>query len=629
MPIVSGEAAQPVDTKAQTRFCVDAFKLRIAGVTELADEERDTAMRDAFQDCGSASMDPTTYTVLIIRYMVELGCNPAPVLQQYLTSRFAVPPIQSAEWYDLLMLLEMLRAEFSRCVPHVREIHKRLAESLLSAFATTPNSQSHNRDLLLFVRQLWQSAHLRGTKFESSTVHLLRSVTRYIKGRSCKRSFSAILGNLAQDAHRIPAIVGEVEKDQSRLPTAVDVLSCLPKERLLGYIPAATWVIARAAITPGNKSTSQTPLRMHIWLEILRQLESGRALPPTPLVDEALASLTRYALNRKKKSEGGIRILLSALISKVSQTDTFRNVSMQSILDLILSFETATGTSGPIAVDTAFDVLLSHFKKQDLPQEPLAQTLLDLVVHHAGLEFTVPFLHVLDQRRLNLPDPASVHRLIKKEMATVIFRSRKTESARQRNAFILHTCQAVSELLDSISSVSFTRTWKLELDTLQAQRQLAHILTRADVNHALPLAYRNIAASLSVRDSVHLIHQLAHQYSTDNTRTQREAWRATYYLYKFLKQNSLPIEPMFSKAVVRLSVIRPMLEKRFVSARRLIWVRHLVSRAEGEDTAKQVEALLWQWRGELIKHAKIVYIGVGGDRRDKAHIGTMKKLGLL
>jgi hypothetical protein len=100
------------------------------------------------------------------------------------------------------------------------------------------------------------------------------------------------------------------------------------------------------------------------------------------------------------------------------------------------------------------------------------------------------------------------------------------------------------------------------------------------------------------------------------------------YLYRHLREHALPIGPLFTKAIVRICIIRPLVEHRFVPAKRLIWVCKLVSSVEGEEVAKQIESLFWHWRGDLIRHAKTAYIGAGGDRQNKAHVGTMKKLGL-
>ncbi|KAF2827405.1 hypothetical protein CC86DRAFT_290761 [Ophiobolus disseminans] len=342
-----------------------------------------------------------------------------------------------------------------------------------------------------------------------------------------------------------------------------------------------------------------------------------------------METLTRFVFALDGEGEKGIRVLFKALVTCASQTGAFQGVSLPKLSHLLLSIETATGQSGSAPVDAAFDIFLSQLRKHDVSQEGIVQSLLDLIARHAGLKFTVPFLRILRQRRLTLADPASLHQLVANELVAIRESSKVTEKARQHTAYALHICNTVSKLLSNISAIPATSTLQPQLDTLQAQRQLAHILTRAHIDHALPLAYRNVAANISVNDSVNLIHQLAHQYATNNTRTQREAWRAIYYLYRYLQQNSLPIDPLFSKAVVRASIIRPMSENRFVSARRVIWVSHLVARVEGEAVGKQIEADFWTWRGELIRHAKDVYVGVGGHRQDKAHIGTMKKLGLI
>jgi hypothetical protein len=50
---------------------------------------------------------------------------------------------------------------------------------------------------------------------------------------------------------------------------------------------------------------------------------------------------------------------------------------------------------------------------------------------------------------------------------------------------------------------------------------------------------------------------------------------------------------------------------------------------EGDAVAAQVEAEFYRQRGEIIRRAKEAYIGVRGSKHNKAHIGTMKRLGMI
>jgi hypothetical protein len=609
---VVNEAVQAT-AEEQTSASVEAFKMCIA---ELVPRDRNAVLSQAFQDCCLASADTSLYTVLVIRHIVELGWNPAPVLNQHNTSSFALPSMRSPETSTLLVDLGKILEKYSHCVSDIYQIHLRLANSVMSEPAETARSRYHDADIMTLLRQLWLSAHLQSAEIEHSVVHILHPMAQYISNRFCRGSISAILSDATKVEHRLPALVKKVEEDLSRLPTAVEVLSCLPRKRLSQYLPTMVSNQLRNA-----KSSTQ-----HVWLELLHQLDLGLAPRYTPLVDHAMAALATHVFARRVhrvQYELGIRVLLSTVVAKAFRADILHDSP-----NILASFGTATEQIGTLPVDAIFEVLLSHLKKEGLPHEAIVQCFLGLVARHAGIRDTIPFLRVLEKRKLYLSDAAPMQQHITRELNAIRTSNKATEQKRQQNAFALHICHMASELLGEISSSSITI--KDEVDTLQAQRQFAHILARAQLDHALPLAYRDAdATAWSTDESVYLIHQLAHQYSTDYTRTQREAWRAMYYLYKYLRQNSLFVGPLFSKAVVRLSVVRPLSENRFVSARRLIWVCHVVARAEGEDVARQLEATFWQWRGDLLKHAKTVYVTAGGDRRDKVHINTMKRLGMI
>jgi hypothetical protein len=284
--------------------------------------------------------------------------------------------------------------------------------------------------------------------------------------------------------------------------------------------------------------------------------------------------------------------------------------------------------NNPVPFNELAGMLLSRMRNDGLPYRTLAEKTINALAQHAGLGSTLSFLNILDRQKVTVSDTQLLDGVIKERIIHANNEAfTRSATKRQHNAFTLQTCQRIVEVLSRISITNKAAT--LDLVTLQAQRQFQHILDRAHADHALPLKYRNMTADLLIQQRVFLIHQLAHQYSTDSTRSCRQASRSIYYLYKYLLYNSHPIGPLFTKAVVRTAIIRPLSQNHFVSARRLIWVCHLVARVEGEAAAKKIEYNFWLWRGDLIKHAKSVYIGVGGDRAEKAYIGTMKRLNLI
>jgi hypothetical protein len=319
--------------------------------------------------------------------------------------------------------------------------------------------------------------------------------------------------------------------------------------------------------------------------------------------------------------------LLNALLVKGSYESTWNHVSTSKISDLATAFNTAIAQGSALSVEAMLETFVSRLRMEDLPYETVVQMILMNLARHAGLQATLSFLQVVARRKLSLADPLPLYALVTQKMAALQKTKLVSEEARQREAFLIHAGPRILELLNQISSSH--NDVQVDIASLRSRRQFEHILSSAKCRNALPLVYRNSSTSMSRVEQVHLIHQLAHQYTSTNTLSQREAWRATYYLWRYLHEHSLPVGPLFSKAVVRVAIIRPMSENRFVSAKRLLWVCRLVASVEGEDIAKKLEATFWDWRGELIKHAKDIYVSVGGDHRDKAHIGTMKSMGLI
>jgi hypothetical protein len=191
----------------------------------------------------------------------------------------------------------------------------------------------------------------------------------------------------------------------------------------------------------------------------------------------------------------------------------------------------------------------------------------------------------------------------------------------QERATILQACKRLAKVLK--------RTGNRLPAIKEEGRQFSNVLENARTNRALPIDCRDTTDELSLVDRIALVHQLAYHYSTDTALTQRQAWRQIYYLYRYLKSNSLPLGTLFTQAVARVSITRGLLENRFVSARRLIWVCNLVTRVEGDAVAAHVEAGFYKQRGQIINRAKGAYIGVGGSKYNKAHVGTMKRLGMI
>jgi hypothetical protein len=618
------ETMQTIITATEPEASFAAFSARIVDACHLSSRERDRILSQAYRECRPTTGD-WVYNIMIIKHLLQLEWDPRVILKQFAAASFAVPPIHSPEALGLLACLEKLSSQAPHCFPEVHQLYIKLAETASSAAPSTPYRDTR---IFMLVRQFWQSAHSQGLGLDDSVLALLSSVARKLRSKLCRSTLSAILGNAARMEHHVANLVAHITAEPGLLRVGARILSCVPRERRREWIPSITLIYARGASRKAEVDKAKNIDRMHIWIQLLRYVDAVSTLSQGPSVDNAMTPLAEFTFAHRHSVQARIPALLSALVVQVFQRDTFQDVPMSDISDLLRAFNTAVGQNSSTPVNASLGILFSQLRAKNLPHESVAETIIDMFIRHARLEETRTILQVLDRRGLTLPNAKQVHGMVAQQVAPIRSASNgKTERARQHHAYALRICQDIMEVLSRISTAP--KDLQLELDPLQARRQFEHILLRAQVDHALPLTYRNVSASISTQERVALIHQLAHQYSTNDTRSRLEAWRATYYLYRYLQEHSLPIGPLFTKAVVRVSIIRPLSENRFVSARRVIWVCKLVANVEGEEVARQIEATFWQWRGDLIKYAKTIYVGVGGSRQSKAHIGTMKKLGLI
>jgi hypothetical protein len=617
-PYITEEATQDVGIVVDPMTAFEAFQNYIADAHRVEGDGRDQLLSEAFQECHPTS-DSGVYTTMVVGHLLQHKLDPRAILARQWTSGFMVPSIQSAEGSDFLICLERCMSEYPHCVSDIHQIHKKLAKPASSA---APSASFPDNTLLMLVRQLWYSAHSQGVGTESAILATLLSLSKKFTDQLCRSTLSSIVRDVTRIEHRVLTLIASVAENPELLAVAEHILACIPRERLSGWIPSVTMAYAKRICHKTDDQKRVSLVRMHVWLQILRQLDSKTPQPKELLVDAALAPLGHYAFATRTEVQERMPVLLAALLMTA-----FRDVSIPQISDWLTMMKPRIKRSVSSTIDDTFGLLMSHLQTKDLPHKTIVQKTIDLSTQYARPETILSILKVIHQRGLNMTDPRPIYTFVTQQL---VARKRKvwaTEKARQDDASRLHAYQRILDFLLPFDSIPDELVPQLE--KLQAERQFQHILDRARENHALPLSYRKMKASASMEQRVGLIHQLAHRYTTDTTRSQREAWRAMYYLYRYLQRYSLPVGRLFSKAVVRISIIRPLSENRFVSARRVIWVCHLVADVEGEEVARKVEAAFWHWRGDLIRHAKTVYVGVGGNFQDKAHIGRMKNLGLI
>jgi hypothetical protein len=612
----------------------EIFRASIAGAEDLSGSERGKLLLDVWRSCRPPHPEAWVYNVMVIRHLVDLEWDPVRILSKL--KFFAIPPTYVEESMGFLECLEVAAARSLHASRVYHRIYMKMAEA--AAVAEASKSSSQDLELACIIRQSLQGASSQSGDVKPLVADTLSAVASKIHHLHLRKSLHSILAGISNTEQSITLLLAHAAKDNSLYTAVEHVLYCLPRQHVLPLVPSITTSLIKAVEWKSRLSDDTYRNRLSAWLAILQRLDSKpeSGVAGTSHLAAAVAAVSDHVFGNSNPGQLRPHILLHASVFKLMQEHPLHAPHKERLLRSIYSSSNAPphGQEGLKKLEPTLVTILAQIRRHSLPSAQLTNITVDLFTRHTNILSVYRLLAALDEEGLTLDDPSSIELLITEKMAFIQHRTASlTETQRQHRTFALRTCQKILAILSKHTAASVApsllATMQEKLHTLQAQRQFQAILDRAEKNHALPQAYRHVTADAPDDQRNILIHQLAHHYSLGTARSHRETWRAIYYLYNYLQEHSFPIGPLFTKAVVRVSIIRPLIEQRFVSARRLIWVCQLVARVEGEDVARKIENDFHRWRGGLIKHAKEVHDDADGDRKAKAHVGVMKRLGLI
>lgn len=489
--------------------------------------------------------------------------------------------------------------------PFIHRILKVMAQLATEAGKSTTEAQDH-----LLLRLIERMAH-RVPHTELKTLHgLAANLRESTENKILLSLFDET--NLVQEAIVSAIRRSAVRNDEASTVSSADavrLMSYMPRQHLLRIVSTTTLRLAKRA--PGATLEERVVVShrsMKTWLDLIHQIDD-RGEADNKLLDAALCALAETLGARTSKKGSPLpdapRYFVEAVL-------------LHQGIDLQVRYPAETLPR----IQNILAVVMCQLQTQPKAYTAFLDAALPLVARYAGPVVFLRCLRMMEEESLSLSTQtdlvsAIMHELAEFTLPTASLSSVQTQE-RSRNL------QACKRLIKTLRQAGHT----LPATTTEI-RQFSNVLENARINRALPIDCRDTAVDIPLVERIALVHQLAHHYSTDTTLTQREAWRQIYFLYQYLESNSLPLGPLFTKSVAHVSITRPLLENRFVSARRLIWVCHLVAKVEGDASAAHVEAEFYRLRGEIIRRAKNAYIGVGGRKYHKAHIGRMKRLGMI
>lgn len=593
--------------------CLDGFTTRLMVVGESITESQ---LKGAFRQCLPSAPLVWKYYVAVLQHLLQLRRDPTPILQVLLAKRGHLlrvkNPFSSIDdcmiFMDCLDQIVETEAILARKVAMVHGIHRILAQ--LAAQADRSTTDTHDSVVLRLLQSIGCRASYEQLEKPNSTTNLLYTLAANLRMSAENDLLLLHFSKPKLVKGIIVSSVCSVARAPDRSASAQRALYYMPRQQLLALVPEITLRFANALRGKLNSADLSRSRRMDAWLQMLQHVDGKNDM------DNALLTAATIPLAEA----------LSACDSPamIPPEYALKTMLMQQKLDVQVPSTTDTKCQFQALLA---DVLL-RLQTRPKAYSALLDTALPLIARYAGLSLLLRCIRTMEEHKLPLSTSINFEALIEAHLGALHESTEDlSESQLQSRAFTLQACERLINVLDRMGHALPAK--KEEVAVLTGTRHFDNILIYAEASSALPIAYRDATKEFSLMDRVAMVHQLAHYYSQDTTRTQRQVWRSIYYLYHYLHTNSLPIGPLLTKAIVHASIVRPLTESRFVSARRLIWVCHLVARVEGDEVAARLENRFFTWRGDLIARAKRVYIGVGGSKQSKAHVATMKRLGLI
>lgn len=638
-----------------TRF--EKFRLLVDGTSpDTHDALSDNFLVMTYLLCCPASSGAARFCLMVLRYLLETPWRERCIAQLISQPSVQLPDALSSDGLEILQLLEEhFLAPSLTPSRTVHLVYQRLAEQVqnVSNLPSRPASsrpesdEGHTVDydlnLRLLIRGFWESAllnpehvasahvpeknrlHAAGStrlSLSPSSVSLLRKTSRRLSTPDLARRLRKIWLVLGTDASKAPQQLGNLMtaciNDHSKIPMALDLLETIPQTVL------CNWIAAMSA-GKGNQAVPQlgqmSPLYLKTWFELFYRLDARNHTTmsdPTSLCQFAFERFASACFHHDYPSFTLVTALLYALLGHRSFAGSASNRLIDYIESgtLISARRDYRGTS----LNDLLAELMYDLDNRSLPNHGVLELLAPYIHEHQNFQAITNLLKRLNSNKTKLSDTSFLVGYTSKVFEEI---SGETDISR-----LGYNIACFSRFLTAQVALNITTAEaRARLETLQSRRFFSHILDRAKDARIVPLVYRDITPDLPHEAQGDVIHQFAHQYAIDRTRSIKQNWRSIHYLYIYLRKHRLPIQPLFTKALVSVCITRPLAENRFVPQKRAVSICRLVATVEGEAAATQVEHYFWAWRGDLILAAKreLVRLGV----YDIARVGIVDRLKLL
>jgi len=199
----------------------------------------------------------------------------------------------------------------------------------------------------------------------------------------------------------------------------------------------------------------------------------------------------------------------------------------------------------------------------------------------------------------------------------------------ERRSFALSLCQSLSTFASFFDpGIPLAPVLEaLETRRREQKYKIQHMVYRSELGQRLPASLLDQPLDNLLKTYPGLVHQVAYQYSLDRGHSNREIQRNVRKLWHYISVHKLPLSPLFSAAMVRLFLTRPLSEAQWVGMERVRWICDIVALCEGPAAARRVYMTSVLWKKDLLYRADERWRQIGGE--GPAHLRTMKRLKLL
>ncbi|PSN62630.1 hypothetical protein BS50DRAFT_124847 [Corynespora cassiicola Philippines] len=638
-----GPKSPPRRNEKSMEDSVMRFKKQLSKGRNQPEARQRKILMEAFTDSYSINMHPDDQQGFI-NHVVDHLANVwwaadnllAVVLEELLfDGRYNWPLLHTPEGLALMKNVDRLVRKSTEPFQINERLHKQFSAHLSPSKQERGSTQDSS--LRIFIGMIWDSSIRSVGRLDSSHRSLLYGYADRLSSRQTVPHLDALLTQPIPATADYTASLLSTSKSKGNFPKLrASDFAFLPQSLLRIWTRAVPRAVLRSL--PPNLSLSDSPVHIQClkaWVNVLTKFDAefsdGVGTIPG-LCAETCAELAvldmHLSFTSRPLREQGVQAMVFLILSRVAHHRSLEGISKRHLQRVFQDYRTSVAGMHKWGKDLDLRLieLMKFMKEKGLPNHGVAELSVRLIHKRHGLGAVLKFLRRLHQGGVKSSDVAFLktfmHQTIEHTRSSAV-----TGLEAQHYAFAVHAFQEIRtfKLHDTVEMANVLSNQFLGHE--HAHRQFQHILDRAKAEHALPLPYRNLTADTTMNNRVKLIHQLAHQYSLDNTRSFRENWRSIYFLYKYLYENCLPVGPLFTRALVKVCIDQPLSQKYFVSSRRLIWLCKLISKTDGVDAARAVEHKFWVQRGQLIEFALKRYRDAGG--MGKVHVSTVRRLGLL